>query len=411
MGALSKRPKYSLLYLFVISLAVPYASACIEISEVHAHDPEWVEIYNPCGTEIDLSGWSISDSRTPDEITCHTSPECTLQTNSSYFIIIDRTTNITDVAGDLLHFFVDDNSIGSGLNNDGDTINISNGSYSNVMSYPPLSTGKSWSLCNSSWTETENVTPGYDNYCEENLPPEDNNETNDTDETGDLGDLSLVVHNPSGSHRFGDFANVRADLYAGNAEGPVIISSYIYSPRWITNDLEGNTIRINPNETSASLAFEVGSGQNTTLLLPLILKSNCDGDYQNGMYTGFVKVYEDATGEVVEQERFNITLSGNNPTLCQDCPPCGTTNCKKSSCSCPPCGISTSSIEGELELIELVSFEEVVQAGVPFETKVRVENTEERRLMFSIYSYAWSGKTRGPLTSRRSSCILPSPRI
>ncbi|UCD03360.1 MAG: hypothetical protein JSV63_01865 [Candidatus Aenigmatarchaeota archaeon] len=286
----------------------------------------------------------------------------------------------------LVHFFVDDSSIGGwGLNNGGEDINLSNGSYSSLMSYSSSSSGMTWSLCNGTWTEKD-PTPGEDNMCGYVQP------ANESNETVDFGEFALSVYGPSSSVRFGDFANVKAVIHTGNEGVPLRVVAYVYSPRWISNDLEGNTIRIGLNETDTALILDARKGHNVTLLLPVFLKSNCDGDYSAGVYTGRVRIYEDLTGGVIDEEKFNITLSGINSLFCadaQDCPSCP--KCKKTRCSYPSPATGPAQTEDETEFMELLSASDSAEIGVPFETVVRIENIEDVSKAVSVYSYAYEG--------------------
>ena len=337
----SESSKYIIISLIILYFITPSVSACVVVNEVYPRDPEWVEIYNPCNMTISLSEWHISDNQSADDITCHTIANCSLETNATYFLIIDRGTNITDVTDETIpYFFVGNERIGRGLNNDGmENVTFYNSSYASSMTYSGSADGKSWSHCPSGWIKTENVTPGSDNYC----PESETNSTNTTDDNTtaddpiDFGDSILMVDEPTESVRFGDFTNIRAYLYTGDSNLPLRIVTYIYRPRWVSNDLDGKTIYSHLNETKTALVLEdIRKGENITLLLPLFIKSNCDGDYSEGVYTGNVRVYEDGTDKVVEEEKFNITIQGNNPIFCNDCPKCQ--ECKETTCSSSSAG-------------------------------------------------------------------------
>ncbi|MCD6496186.1 MAG: hypothetical protein J7K54_02855, partial [Candidatus Aenigmarchaeota archaeon] len=62
--------------------------------------------------------------------------------------------------------------------------------------------------------------------------------------------------------------------------------------------------------------------------------------------------------------------------------------CKKCECSCPGTSLPESSGSG---IIELLGFDESVEAGEAFETAVRVKNTGTNNTSFAIYSYGYQG--------------------
>ena len=155
-----------LLLFFCFALTAP-ADSCPTINEVHARDPEWVEIQNPSGDFLNLGMWNISDRSGTDSITC-IYQNCSLETNETYFIVLGRKNKIGDVTNlTVPHFFVDDSLIGNGLNNDYDTLNFSGASCSEGMNYSGSSEGRTWSFCNGAWVETDHATPGSANDCHE----------------------------------------------------------------------------------------------------------------------------------------------------------------------------------------------------------------------------------------------------
>jgi hypothetical protein len=83
---------------------------------------EWVELFNPTGESIELSGWSIRDNYMNDVI-----PHLTITSHG--FAIVAATegfyTNFPDVGCPVV--FIDDGAIGNGLSNDGDRLTLKDG--------------------------------------------------------------------------------------------------------------------------------------------------------------------------------------------------------------------------------------------------------------------------------------------
>ncbi len=148
----------------------------IMINEVGAKNPEFVEIYNPTNEILNLSEWQIKDgsgdnSHNPDNITCYNIANCSLSINYTYFIIIERGTNITSITNEPInYFYVDDSDLGYGLNDPGDNITFYNSTFSSFFSWSSSSAdlNKSWQFYNNIWQEC-NRTPGKENYCPANI--------------------------------------------------------------------------------------------------------------------------------------------------------------------------------------------------------------------------------------------------
>lgn len=164
MFILQRKNIWNLLIFFVFfTLAIKFALG-IRINEVSAKTPEFVEIYNE--GEINLSEFLIKDDSTnkPDEITCWNIENCSLYTSASYFIIIGRNTNISEITSEpVVYFYVDDSSIGNGINDNGDNITFFNSSFSVSFYYESSTANKSWQFCDV-WVEKE-FSAGRENNC------------------------------------------------------------------------------------------------------------------------------------------------------------------------------------------------------------------------------------------------------
>lgn len=129
------------LRLLVLFLILPSVAANLLINEVMyapSDGNEWVEIYNPTSQAVNLSGWSLIDNKNTDTIRCCLfNQTCSLLIPAlSYAIITDQDTTLYhSLQTDALKICVDDNSLGNGLSNSGDSLKIFNGTYEDYMDY------------------------------------------------------------------------------------------------------------------------------------------------------------------------------------------------------------------------------------------------------------------------------------
>lgn len=91
---------------------------------------EWIELYNPTNTSINLSGWTISDNYANDSIQPNTlqGNGSTLLPSKHYALITDQGTKLYKQikVNRTLLLFVDDASIGNGLGNNNDCLILRN---------------------------------------------------------------------------------------------------------------------------------------------------------------------------------------------------------------------------------------------------------------------------------------------
>ena len=170
------------LFVFVI---ISFFVSGIRINEIMARTPEYVEIYNPESEFINLSIWHIKDSSTnnPDEITCHNISNCSLLTNSNYFLIIGRNTDINSITAQrITYFYVDDTSIGNGMNDEGDNITFYNSSFSTNFYYNSSEINNSLQFIDSAW-QSCTPTPGSANSCQSQQNQTQNQSANETQNT------------------------------------------------------------------------------------------------------------------------------------------------------------------------------------------------------------------------------------
>lgn len=107
-----------------------------EVSLLGTSPEEWVELFNPTNSPIDINGWSISDNSGSDIIS--NISNTTQIPSNSYAVILTQNSTVTNIPSSALQIHVSTNDIGSGLNNTGgDRVVLKNGSNSIVdkMSY------------------------------------------------------------------------------------------------------------------------------------------------------------------------------------------------------------------------------------------------------------------------------------
>ncbi len=168
-----------LILIFFINLVF-----AVKINEVMPKTPEYVEIYNENSDILNLSKWKIKDSsNSEDSITCYNIPNCSLLTNSTYFLIIGRNTNITEITNkEITYFYVETKTIADNLNDNGDNLTFFNSTFSTNFFYNITEVNRSWQLYNGAWQICE-PTPGFANFCQEKNQTDNNqNQTNQTSE-------------------------------------------------------------------------------------------------------------------------------------------------------------------------------------------------------------------------------------
>jgi len=122
--------------IFILLLLIGFSTAQVQINEV-MYSPydgnEWVELYNPSNQKINLSSWIFTGENSVDEITC-CEENCSLLVGAQeYLIILDQDSTLDK--SDFNYVCVDDDSLGNGLNDQGETIIISNGTYQDSVFY------------------------------------------------------------------------------------------------------------------------------------------------------------------------------------------------------------------------------------------------------------------------------------
>jgi len=142
---LKQKSVYFFLFFSLIS-TIPSSNAQLFVNEIMYDPPdgnEWIELYNDYPFSINLNSWNLTDNLKTDSFTCcFFSPNCSLIIPpQSYVLITDQKTTLYNSTlynsplSNFLNVCVDDNDIGNGLGNTGDTINLSNKTTQTLVTY------------------------------------------------------------------------------------------------------------------------------------------------------------------------------------------------------------------------------------------------------------------------------------
>lgn len=390
----------------ILLFAAGFSDACVYLSEVCPNPQddaknEWIELHNNCTNDVNLTGFLIGD------------PQKNYSLSGTLlgwgFVVAANSESLFTEKWNASGLLVGLDGVNNWMNNDGDNITLYNGSARmDNLSYTGVSKNQCWIRCAGAWLKTANATPGYSNDCPGDAVPASNetvgNETaeNATTAEYDYSGISLDVCGPEEPVRFGDLAQIKAVLHTGGHAVPLRLVTYLYSPHWASIDMEGEAIHYSLNEAKAALDIDTPEdGKDVILHLPLLVRNNCDGDYESGIYTGKVKIYKRGTNRTVGEETFSVTLDGNNPVFCPEkCKKCKECECVKASCSSGAAvapaaqgknGSTSIPKEGATKYFSVDDVAAAVPAGGMISTNVTIRNAFGTETAFTVYSYAYDG--------------------
>ncbi|OGK16984.1 hypothetical protein A2690_02310 [Candidatus Roizmanbacteria bacterium RIFCSPHIGHO2_01_FULL_39_12b] len=131
-----------------------------EISSGGDSKDEWVELYNPTDSPINVSGWKISDKNAFDSGGDDTFPTTPSIPSLGYAVVITNNSTVAGIPSSAITIELVNANIGSGLNNTGDAVHLKNalnvvvdsmsyGNETSVFPIPPTTPSSSQSLARS----------------------------------------------------------------------------------------------------------------------------------------------------------------------------------------------------------------------------------------------------------------------
>ncbi|UCC91460.1 MAG: lamin tail domain-containing protein [Candidatus Aenigmatarchaeota archaeon] len=324
---------------------------------------EWIEIYNPGNTELNLSVWLIFDGNSNDSLFSETS----MVTNSTYFLIIGENANISNITENNMTYFRTDGKIGSGLNNNGDNVSIHNSTeFVDNVSYPDFSTkeGYSWArMDNGSWVYSESPTPGEPN----SFTNASGNETEEN-QTNNTCDLYLWIKCDeifvAGSNKYYPMVE---DLDGGDFEPEI--------EYWI-EDMFGNIARskFRTNNTNVAKSWtppEI-TGTEAYVIHAVITNEVCnDTNLSNNVAEKLIVVKGEKPSSETECSCETETIEIQKPCLC---------------------GYASKEETTEKEEhFEIVSCPEEIGKDGEIEIKLNMKNPSPHSKNYTVYSYVYEG--------------------
>lgn len=226
-----------ILVFFFINL-INLASAQPYINEVMPHsnnswNNEWLELYNPGNETLNLSSWKISDKVSNDTFSLIIYPK-------DYALIVDDGNTKDNSTGCKAFNICNEScfeltSIGSGLNDDNETVFLYNSTLlADTFSWNESikSIGKSWSLNLSDWMKCFS-SPGFANNCtiyQNNESKNDSDEQNNSDDENSEDDSNeqdstIKISDSPNNAQFGKDIEIDLDIYKGSTNKYAL---YIY---------------------------------------------------------------------------------------------------------------------------------------------------------------------------------------
>ncbi|MBI2137986.1 lamin tail domain-containing protein [Candidatus Woesearchaeota archaeon] len=162
----------AILLLLPLLMLVGSAHAMV-ISEIMAYPSsdektnEWIELYNDAEAEIDIANWTLRDSLKNDSLKGYIDAASTLIPAKHYALITDRTTTVyasLSVNSGAIRISVTDESLGNGLNNNGEAIAILDAEDKIIdeVTYPKATKGLSYQRSEAGWKQ-DFPSPGFPN--------------------------------------------------------------------------------------------------------------------------------------------------------------------------------------------------------------------------------------------------------
>lgn len=315
-------PKGKEVFLILVFLfLIPSVSASVVINEIEQNPAgddrrnEWVELYSI--EEIDLTGWKLINGD-----------------NGTF--ILNNTIN-----GYLVIIFPS-----QWLDNPNETVTLMNSNESIIDETPLLSDSSnnafSWSFCESEW-QFVTSTPGAANACSEEQEPPDEEEQEET------GDNSIIrIEDYPDDAEFGETIKVEIYIYKGDTSKYAI---YAYVENEDDDRVsEKTTIHAKSKFTEYKMT------------IPIQLKSNCDGKYDDGEHTIIIE-------GLGEKDKEDMDIEGITSSLCGS--------------------QTTSTTSSRKKLNYDITLPEKFEINKEFSTKVKITNGKSEDISLKIWSYLY----------------------
>lgn len=277
------------LFLILILIIITFSTAsALETPQIFINEvmptplnssDEWIEIYNPANLTLNLSQMFIqvfnnTNNKSIKNLTfnCDGIPpsNCSLEINTSYFIIIWKKANISRITNQSIVYF-NSSCIGNGcssmLNDNGGLIILYNSSDAlHSFNYSSSKNGESWArLENGAFIICDTPTPGMPNNCSEGS-------------TIQLNYLEEVECNKNFSITVNAF-NFKDDIYDVKID---ILDAYDESHRvgkvwngtkWLsTNSYVNSALNVSGGNGITTLTYKVDNFEGEAILRPKIRK-------------------------------------------------------------------------------------------------------------------------------------------
>jgi len=226
---------------------------------------EWIELYNPLGNSVDISGWAIEDNNGIDII-----PASSLIPANGFAVITASSTtwDYWEIPDDVVKIVLSDGEIGNGLNNDADMLALRD-NYGNIVDQ------MNWALPDPNWPNYNSnlwqpgVVPSGDGRIAARVPS-----GQDTDSLSDWQNLELpnitgINVTPLQDQYCGCCGNDNENRSQSNCPTRWYCAPGVYYSQQLTINWTATTSNTSGND-------------NLSVDITYITDSDCSGDISNG---------------------------------------------------------------------------------------------------------------------------------
>lgn len=364
MGIKKSRILFLLIFSFAFALMLASAGQAIIFNEI-MYNPtdslgglygEWIELYNPSGTDVNISGWKIADPSN------HLITEGNLIVPASGYLVIVKTAFFDNFSS--YYNATGFGKAGFGLNNGGEEIQLidSNGSLVDSVTYSTSwgGDGNNYSIQYNGTEWCEGVTTvGGVNSC----AVQEQNETQENQTVQTCKNVTIEITDYPESIKFGVSDEVEVNFNSTCYNWSSVKFLVYGSSNKVVSYENGTKIKIYSDCQNGTL-FEDLENKTYEWKIPFFTYPNCDEDYDEDNYTLSLRVCNPSWDKFDEKD-FIVEFSGENSTVC-----------------------SVETVEVEEVIEEEYSEEEETVKDVKTESKnekVVLESKGDKNLSISIY--------------------------